>query len=558
MMKAFGLPPPQNSSSLPKIHSTTASSNSREMISLKKTIPVYGKRKGWIPRVLEDFGDGGAFPEIHVSQFPLEMGRPSSSAQQKTVPVTLDGQGRIRYEKILQPGSDKQIQARHEDLAAKKFEEDDLAKPDSQTEAKVAQETKEALEKVIQSRIAASQPVTAGKKGVSSEPTYVEYTPLQSGTNRGSNVEKRIIQITETAKDPLEPSKFLLNKKVPKGPPSPPVPVMHSPPRKVTAKDQQDWKIPPCISNWKNNKGYTISLDKRLVADGRGLQDYTPNDRFSVFAEALYMAEATAREEVQKRAELDQRRRIIEKEKKEEEYRKLAQEARMERTATSLNEEEEDEDYEGREERDKIREERDRIRNRDYRMQKNRSAASRNAERDVGERIALGQSVPNASSEAMYDQRLFNQQQGMDSGFGGEDSYNIYTKQLFQGSSANVIYRPKQKEDEYGSHEDMKKLTDTSKFKADKQFSGSDNNRTESRNAPVEFEKDDPFQIDAFLNEAKTKASRSERSSASGFMHASAGNADTKSMNESGGSKRNRIQFDSKSDQKDNNKYSRR
>ena len=34
-------------------------------------------------------------------------------------------------------------------------------------------------------------------------------------------------------------------------------------------KDQQEWKIPPCISNWKNSKGYTIPLDKRLAADGR-------------------------------------------------------------------------------------------------------------------------------------------------------------------------------------------------------------------------------------------------------------------------------------------------
>jgi len=44
------------------------------------------------------------------------------------------------------------------------------------------------------------------------------------------------------------------NKKIPKGPPSPPAPVMHSPNRKVTVKEQQEWKIPPCISNWKNAK----------------------------------------------------------------------------------------------------------------------------------------------------------------------------------------------------------------------------------------------------------------------------------------------------------------
>ena len=47
---------------------------------------------------------------------------------------------------------------------------------------------------------------------------------------------------------------FRVNKKIPRGPPSPPAPILHSPTRKVTVKEQQDWKIPPCISNWKNAK----------------------------------------------------------------------------------------------------------------------------------------------------------------------------------------------------------------------------------------------------------------------------------------------------------------
>jgi SNW domain-containing protein 1 len=47
---------------------------------------------------------------------------------------------------------------------------------------------------------------------------------------------------------------FRINKKIPRGPPSPPAPVMHSPTRKVTVKEQKEWKIPPCISNWKNAK----------------------------------------------------------------------------------------------------------------------------------------------------------------------------------------------------------------------------------------------------------------------------------------------------------------
>ena len=59
----------------------------------------------------------------------------------------------------------------------------------------------------------------------------------------------------------------------PRGPPSAPPPVLQSPPRKVTAAEQKEWTIPPCISNWKNNKGFTVPLDERLGADGRGLQD---------------------------------------------------------------------------------------------------------------------------------------------------------------------------------------------------------------------------------------------------------------------------------------------
>lgn len=83
---------------------------------------------------------------------------------------------------------------------------------------------------------------------------------------------------------------------VPRGGGSPPVPIMHSPPRPVSVKDQQDWKIPPSISNWKNPKGYTIPLDKRLAADGRGLQETAINDSFAKFTEALYMAESSARQ----------------------------------------------------------------------------------------------------------------------------------------------------------------------------------------------------------------------------------------------------------------------
>lgn len=41
------------------------------LVSAKVAAPPYGQRKGWVPRTEADFGDGGAFPEITVAQYPL-------------------------------------------------------------------------------------------------------------------------------------------------------------------------------------------------------------------------------------------------------------------------------------------------------------------------------------------------------------------------------------------------------------------------------------------------------------------------------------------------------
>lgn len=98
--------------------------------------------------------------------------------------------------------------------------------------------------------------------------------------------KERIIKMVEMVVDPIEPSKFK-RKKLPRAYGSPPVPLMHSPPRPLTVKDQQDWKIPSCISNWKKPKGYTIPLDRRLASDGRGLQEAHVNDNLAKLSEAL-------------------------------------------------------------------------------------------------------------------------------------------------------------------------------------------------------------------------------------------------------------------------------
>ena len=130
-----------------------------------------------------------------------------------------------------------------------------------------AERTRLALEKVTSGKIAAARPTTVALKDSASS-QYIRYTPA-STSDQG---KQRIIKMSEVQEDPLEPPRFK-HKKIPRAPDGPPPPVMQSPPRRVTPQEAKDWQIPPCISNWKNNKGYTIALDKRLAADGRGLQD---------------------------------------------------------------------------------------------------------------------------------------------------------------------------------------------------------------------------------------------------------------------------------------------
>lgn len=203
-------------------------------------------------------------------------------------------------------------------------------------------------------------------------------------------------------------------------------------------------------------------------------------------------------------------------------------------------EEEESGEAASRSERDRIRQERTRERERELRLEAagKKGKLLRDEDRDISEKIALGQAASGPrSEESMYDQRLFNQTQGMDAGFGDEDctfsfccrvfrpkfstpyflglfplkfsgwdqlhlniictkiaennvshginsltyfsiAYNIYSKPLFQSSSANVMYRPRKNEDDVGNEdENMAKLMSTNKFKPDKDFSGVDRSK---------------------------------------------------------------------------------
>lgn len=53
----------------------------------------------------KDFGDGGAFPEIHVAQYPLEMGRKKKTSN--ALALQVDAEGKIKYDAIARQGQGK-------------------------------------------------------------------------------------------------------------------------------------------------------------------------------------------------------------------------------------------------------------------------------------------------------------------------------------------------------------------------------------------------------------------------------------------------------------------
>ncbi|NXA10050.1 SNW1 protein, partial [Pelecanoides urinatrix] len=478
------------------------------LVSSRREPPPYGYRKGWIPRVLEDFGDGGAFPEIHVAQYPLDMGRKKKMSN--ALAVQVDAEGKIKYDAIARQGQskDKVIYSKYTDLVPKEVmnvDDPELQRPDEEAIREITEKTRAALEKSVSQKVAAAMPVRAADKLAPAQ--YIRYTPSQQGVAFNSGAKQRVIRMVEMQKDPMEPPRFKINKKIPRGPPSPPAPVMHSPSRKMTVKEQQEWKIPPCISNWKNAKGYTIPLDKRLAADGRGLQTVHINENFAKLAEALYIADRKAREAVEMRAQVERKMAQKEKEKHEEKLREMAQKARERRAGIKTHVEKED--GEARE-RDEIRHDRRKERQHDRNLSRaapdKRSKLQRNENRDISEVIALGVPNPRPSNEIQYDQRLFNQTKGMDSGFaGGEDEiYNVYDQPWRSGKDmAQNIYRPSKNVDKDMYGDDLEARIKTNRFVPDKEFSNSDRNtRGRGRDGPVQFE-EDPFGLDKFLEEAK-------------------------------------------------------
>ncbi|WVR03715.1 pre-mRNA-processing protein 45 [Kwoniella sp. DSM 27419] len=556
---ARALPAPLHNP-VPEYEDVPAPSSSTSVVGPQ--IPKYGSRKGWKPKSAADFNGGGAYPECHVAQYPLDMGRKKTGAG-TTLALQVDQDGLVRYDAIAQHGraAGSKVQSSFKDLVPLANRTDvtekerTMERPDAESVNETAERTRLALERITHGKIKAAQPKHVPK--TNNDASYIRYTPANQGAGEG---KQRIIKMTEVQEDPLEPARFK-HKKIPRGPDEPPPPVLQSPPRAVTAQDQKDWMIPPCISNWKNNKGYTVPLDKRLAADGRGLQDVHINDNFAKFSEALYVADRHAREEVRARSQMQQLLAQKEKAQKEENLRLLAQKAREERSGITssvpsssaaagppkelgmglggydsaseseddASEAEDSEDEEAIREREQVRAEKRKEREKEMRMsnmgsEQRARMLAKEANRDISEKIALGLAKPTASKEGLLDSRLFNRD-ALSTGFASEDSYNLYDKPLFQGSSAAAaIYKSagnqKGNDEAYGggTEEGIRGEMSKDRFSlgnATRGFEGADG--AEAREGPVQFEKEtivaldgttDPFGMEQFMDSVKKGGKR--------------------------------------------------
>lgn len=237
----------------------------------------------------------------------------------------------------------------------------------------------------------------------------------------------------------------------------------------------------------------------------------------------LYITEKQARKEIEERNKLQESIKMMDNIKKERELSEAAKEAREKKiamavsnissvmthktddteiligkktnryeepiaTMTSYDQKLEEE----KQERNKLRNIRKKEIERDRRIEvagTKKAKLTRDVDRDISEKIALGQAQP--SKETMVDARLYNQVTGLETGFKEEEDYDLYDKPLFVDRTQASIY----KNVKAGSGIDDDKVNDVSEskklmekiYKRGNMFEGADITMNKG-GKPIEFE----------------------------------------------------------------------
>ncbi|KAG7861032.1 hypothetical protein KL939_001599 [Ogataea angusta] len=330
--------------------------------------------------------------------------------------------------------------------------------------------TKEAVHKILEAKL------NGTRSSKERTPTFVKYTPT-SVFDEGEN-KQRIIKIKDKELDPTLPPSVRI-RKTPQGPDEAPVPVMHEETTvKLTKEDQRKWYIPPAVSNWKNTKGFTIDIDKRLAAVGQ-THSTEMSDKFGDLSDALKDASEQAKKELKLRAKLKnqlEQQKVLENQEK---LRAVAQEARSGKRSKWADDEPE-EVSKIASKREQARAERRRRAELELRRAKMGTETkvkvlAAEDGREISERVALG--VASRQQEAnnpqnLYDARLY--LKGAASNVRHSDD-QLYDKPLFEAQDAiNDIYRARS----------------GAEFQGDLDRPALGHQKGQSSAGPIEFERD--------------------------------------------------------------------
>ncbi|KAK8870849.1 SNW domain-containing protein 1 [Tritrichomonas musculus] len=237
------------------------------------------------------------------------------------------------------------------------------------------------------------------------------------------------VRIAEKRNDPLDPSHFR-NRKPITLQNEDPEPILTEPIKKLTPEEEEYWRVPTCVSNWRNPAGYVIPMDKRVGADARRFEQPGLSDKFANYAKALDIASSSINESIAQRSmierQLQQKKKRDEEEKMREEARRINEQKRQLNKAKNTEEKKIDEILE------EAREQRKRI---TRKMRSNRALANENGSmlsgRDTSAQVPLGVAVTTHTVDDEFDAQLFDKTGGVDVGYQDEDNYDVYDKPLF-------------------------------------------------------------------------------------------------------------------------------
>ena len=229
MLKA-SLPAPKGRPAPAEMYNQAPEAAAPHASKPSRALPAYPNRtRGFTPNSLEDFGDGGAYPEIHVAQYPLNMGKPGIKSS-GSLKIDMDSStGMVRYDAIargsrLGSGNKQLVQTTLKDMKEKRAVAGEVALPETTEEDETAMRTQRALEAILTGKVKKDGSIEVNAGGEEEKSNYVRYTPNPQAP--GYTAAQRVIKVVEAQVDPLEPPKHKI-KKAPFKPDNEAAPVLH-------------------------------------------------------------------------------------------------------------------------------------------------------------------------------------------------------------------------------------------------------------------------------------------------------------------------------------------